>query len=75
MQCQLWQNRNTIGGAGVRGCEAANYLHKVSVCEEQKLGGAKAPLAPPSPVSPPLCSVQQFTFFSSDIEGTKYTGW
>jgi len=37
----------------VRGCEAANYLHEVSACEGQELGGAKAPLAPPL-VPPPL---------------------
>ena len=27
------------GGAGVRGCETADYPHKVSACEGQKLGG------------------------------------
>ena len=26
------------GGAGVRGCEAADYLHKVSAYEGQELG-------------------------------------
>ena len=29
-----------IGGAGVRGYEAADYLRKVSACEGQKLGVA-----------------------------------
>ena len=26
-----------IGGAGTRGCEAADYLHEASACEGQKL--------------------------------------
>ena len=46
---QSKQNRNTIeegGGAGVRGCEEADYLCEASACNEQKLGGAKALLAP-----------------------------
>jgi len=28
-----------IGGASVRGCEAADYLGEVSTCEGQELGG------------------------------------
>ena len=31
------------GGAGMRGCEAADYPHKVSACEGYKLGGLKPP--------------------------------
>ena len=43
---QWQQNRNTIGGgAGVRACEAADYLRKASACKGQKLGELK----PPSP--------------------------
>ena len=42
-----------IGGAGVRGCEAADYLRETSACKGQKLGGAKAPLAPLAPPVPP----------------------
>ena len=45
---QWRRNRNTIGGgggAGVRACEAADYLREASACEGQKLGGLK----PPSP--------------------------
>ena len=38
------------GGAGMRGCEAADYPSEASACEGQKLGGAKVPLAPPSPL-------------------------
>ena len=34
---QWRRNRNTIGGAGVRGCEAADYPPKVPACEGQKL--------------------------------------
>ena len=37
-------------GAGMRGCkalEAADYPREASMCEGQKIGGAKAPLAPP----------------------------
>ena len=46
------------GGAGVRGCEAADYLHEASACEGQKWG-AKSPLAPPPPqVPPPLYRVK-----------------
>ena len=45
-----------IGGAGVRGYEAARYPGEGYVCEGQKLGGggggAKAPL-PPYPSPPP----------------------
>ena len=55
-------------GAGMRGCkplEAANYLRKASVCEGQKLGGAKAPLAPPP--SPPSS-----TTLGIDIRGLVY---
>ena len=37
---QWRRNRNTIGGAGVRGCEAADYPHEASAYEGQKLGGA-----------------------------------
>ena len=40
---QWWRNRNTIGGAGVRGCEAADYLRETSACKGQKLGGLKPP--------------------------------
>ena len=32
-----------IGGAGVRGCEAADYLRETSTCKGQKLGGLKSP--------------------------------
>ena len=32
-----------IGGAGARGCEAADYPRKASACEGQELGGSKAP--------------------------------
>ena len=28
-----------VGGAGVRGCEAADYLREVSACDGQKWGG------------------------------------
>ena len=28
-----------IGGAGVRGCEAADYLRETSACEGQNWGG------------------------------------
>ena len=42
-----------IGGAGAKGCEAADYLCEASACEGQELGGgggggggAKAPLTP-----------------------------
>ena len=39
---QWRRNRNTIGGggggAGVRGCEAADYLCEVSAYEGEKLG-------------------------------------
>ena len=46
-------------GAGVRGCEAANYPRKASACKGQKLGGgAKAPgsatLVPETPDSLPF---------------------
>ena len=49
-----------IGGAGVRGCEAADYLCKASTCKGQELEeGAKAPLAPsPTPLLPPLSSIK-----------------
>ena len=42
------------GGAGTRGCKAADYPHEASVREGQELGGggAKALLAPLVP--PPL---------------------
>ena len=40
---QRWQNRNMIRGAGVRGCEAAEYPHEVSAHEGQELGGLKPP--------------------------------
>ena len=30
-------------GAGMRGCETADYPSEASTCEGQKLGGAKAP--------------------------------
>ena len=54
---QWQQNRNTSGGsggAGVRGCEAADYWYKASAVKVKIWGGggAKAPLAPP--VLPPL---------------------
>ena len=40
-QAQWWWNRNMIGGgAGVRGCEAADYPCEASTCGGQKLGGA-----------------------------------
>ena len=50
-QLQWRRNRNTMGGTGVRGCEAANYPREAFTCEGQKLGGL-APLAPLVP--PPL---------------------
>ena len=28
-----------IGGAGVKGCKAADYRHKASMCKGQGLGG------------------------------------
>ena len=36
---QRQRNRNTIGEAGVKGCEAADYPCEASACEGQKLGG------------------------------------
>ena len=42
---QRWWNKNMIGGAGVRGCKAADYLCEASAYK----GEAKAPLAPPPP--------------------------
>ena len=42
-----------IVGAGMRGCEAANYLHEPSACKDQELeaggggGGRLKPLVPP----------------------------
>ena len=40
---QWWRNRNMIEGAGMRGCEAADYPHEASACEGQELGGLKPP--------------------------------
>ena len=34
-----------LGGAGVRGCKAANYPREASACKGQKLGGGSATLA------------------------------
>ena len=31
------------GGAGVRGCKVADYLHEASACEGQELWGLKPP--------------------------------
>ena len=50
------QKYNRGGGAGVRGCKPADYLCEASMCEGQKLEGAKAPLAPPPPSSAALGS-------------------
>jgi len=36
-----------IGGAGVRGCKAADYPREASVCKGQKLGGLSPPVPPP----------------------------
>ena len=43
------------GGAGVRGCKVADYLHEASACEGQELGGLKPPqpIPPPPPAPPP----------------------
>jgi len=43
---QWRRNKNMIGGAGVRGYEAAYYPHEESACEGRELGGLK-PLQPP----------------------------
>ena len=51
------RNRNTIGGAGVRGGEVANYSHKTSACEGQELGGGGGgggKTTPNPPLFPPL---------------------
>ena len=46
---QRQQNENMIGGAGTRGCKAADYLCKASVCKGQNWGGGglKPPVKPP----------------------------
>ena len=45
-----WQrNRNTIGGAGVRGCEAADYPHEASAYEGQELPPSSTTLGTPLP--------------------------
>ena len=52
---QWWRNINMIGGgAGAKGCKAANYPREVSVCKGQELGGLKSPPPPPPPVLPLL---------------------
>ena len=38
---QWRRNKNTIGGAGMRGYEAADYPREASACEGQKLGGGR----------------------------------
>ena len=38
-----------IGGAGVRGYEAADYSCEASACEGQELGELKPPPPPPPP--------------------------
>ena len=45
LTCSQWQrNRYTIGGAGVRGFEAADYPCEASACDGQKLeAGGLAP--------------------------------
>ena len=48
--CSTWalsggRTEIRLGGAGVRGYEAADYLHEAFACKSQELG----PLAPPPP--------------------------
>ena len=65
-----WQgNRNMIRGAGVRGCEAADYSHEASTCEDQELGarGAKAPLAPPVPPLLAVCFANCYILLSAVV--------
>ena len=45
-------------GAGMRGCEAADYPRKASACKGQKLGGGVSPPSPPG--SAALVYVIQF---------------
>ena len=42
------------GGAGVRSCKVADYLHEASASEGQELWGLKPPPPPPPPGSAAL---------------------
>ena len=43
IQYTQYPSEGAGGGAGIRGCEAAYYLHEASACEGRELGGLKPP--------------------------------